>query len=812
MISNYFKIAWRNLIKYKEYSLLNVVGLSLGIAVFLLISEYIVLERSVNKFHTNLPNMVRVLHQSEVGNTWPQIAPGWADKFKAEFPEVKSYSRFTEGVGGGIVRNKVQDISLSENAMDYVEGNFFSFFTFPILAGIPSDLDEPFTCFISKNAAIKYFGAQNEYSAILGKTLEVYNQFGEHTYTVRGVFENMGDDSDIRTEIALSLETQKNKANLGYNAEWAALDQIDNQYIHTYLELNSGTNLSSLEAKFNQYKKQIEVEKDDNTFRLQQVADIHLGKRGDQLAHSGSLSYLYILIAIAVAILFIAWFNYINLYTSRAVKRSNEVGVRKAIGADDKDILALFLCESLLVNAIALVFGIALAYGLQPMYNELIGKSLSLSKIMDNKFLIPGILGLLMASALSALAIGRILSGPRPADTLKGKMFKTGKGLYMRRGLVVFQFAVSFLLIVSTMIMNRQIDFMQEQNLGTDISRLVSVAAPKIGRSAPEFAAKSDAYLNELTSQSFVTDYCSSSSTPGAGYNFMTAGFSTTKSQPETEKKSFAFVIVGHKYFDTYGIKMKTGRSFSDAETRVEWNDNDKVIMNESAIKVLGIEDPALALNTPVQWDERYLRVVGVVEDYHHEGLKTQIKPMIFYPAASDNLTLRLSEGNTMDKMATIEKIFRKNFPGNPFEYSFLDDRFNAQYAQEIQRSRIISTASIMAIFIACLGLFGLTLFTIEMRLKEIGIRKVLGASIREIAALISRQFIGLVVGGVLLATPIAYYLMQAWLEDFAYRSPLSIGTFVVATFIAVAVSLLTVGSLSVRTGNHNPVKNLRSE
>lgn len=807
MFKNYLKIALRNLNKNKIYSTINIAGLAMGIAAFLFILEYVSLEKSVNQFHANLPNKVRMLCQNAAGENWPQVEPGWAEQAKERLPEIKSYCRFSDGITQGVVQNQLKNLSFREEKLSYVEGNFFEFFSFPLVAGVAKDLNQPDVAFISASMAKKYFGEESP----LEQALKLNNQFGNHTYVVKGVYEDMGDNSDIRYDMVFSLETLKNKANLNGNF-WAALDNLDNQYINMLFELSPNTNLKALEKKLTALRREIQTEEDATVFRLQPLADVHLAKSSaDELQHTGNRRYVLTLMGIAFLILLIAWFNYINLNTANSIKRANEVGVRKVIGATQQNLLGLFLVESVLVNLFAFVLGIILVVALQPFFNQLFEKKLSLQSLFLNPVWALGVGLLLLSSIVSGVYIALVLARFKPVETLKGKLVKTGKGVLLRKSLVVIQFSISVALIISTILMFKQLKFMQHADLGFDSKQLVLIPAPQLNLDET-YKQRTSAYQDEIAQQSFVEGFCTSGSGPGRGYNFATEGFSSPKSKKGTENQSFAFAIIGENYLPTFKIPLKAGRNFTALETDVTWNDNDKVILNEKAAKALGFEDVKDALTNKIKWDERYLQVIGVVKDYHHEGLQKSIGPMIFYPAQVNDLTLKLSTDDIQGKLAKLEKIYKKYFVGNPFEYLFIDELYNQQYKSEAQFGKIFSAASILAILIACMGLFGLTVFTVESRTKEIGIRKTLGASAGSISTLLTKDFLKLVFVAIVIASPIAYYFMNRWLADFAYRTPVQWWVFALAGGMALLIAFLTIGFQSMKAALANPVESLRSE
>ncbi len=809
MISNYIKIAFRNLVRNKVYSFINIVGLAMGISAFLFILEYISLEQSVNGFHANLPNMYRLLNQNQKGETWPDIEPGWALKAKEAFPEIKDFCRFEEGVTKGVVKSSKQGSEpFRETSIGFAEANFFEFFSFPLKSGNAKSLQKPNVVFISESSAKKYFGSENP----IGQALTLDNQFGNAAYTVEGVYADMLENSDINYDMVFSLETLKNPANLNGNG-WARLDNLDSQYINTFFLLSNGVNPKAFEAKLTQLRNKLGKENDDTKFRLQAFANLHLGESfSDDLQTTSNLKYVYMLGGIAFLILIIAWFNYINLSTANSLKRANEVGVRKAIGATQSNLIWQFLGESMLVNLLGFALSIVLVIVLQPVFNELIGKNLSFSNIKLSPVWAVGVVLLLFGAVFSGALTAYILSNFNPIETLKGKFNKRSKGVFLRKSLVVSQFTISIMLILGTVLIYRQLRFMQTKELGLNPSQLLVIQGAEVGKDST-FKTRKMAFMNAINQQSFVKDYCVSGAVPSRWFNFMTGGFTQPNSKPGDEQKTYSFAIIGDRYLKTYGIELKAGRNFTEAECNVEWNDNSKVMLNETAIAALGFTKPEEAINTRIQWDERQLEIIGVVKNYHHAGVKQAIQPIIFYPQnSSAYITVRLTPENIKEKVANLEKIYKTYFAGNPYEYFFVDDNFNKQYESEQQYSQIFTTASVWAIVIACLGLFGLATFTAESRTKEIAVRKVLGASTFSITALLSKDFLKLVLIAIIIASPIAYYLMEKWLQDFEYKVEISWWIFALAGVSAIVVALLTVSYQAIRTALMNPVKSLKSE
>lgn len=809
MFKNFVKIAIRNITRNKVYAAINIAGLAMGICAFLLLMEYISLEKSVNQFHKNISGMYRLINEDVSGKTWPQVEPGWALQAKQRFPEVKDYCRFAEDVAQGIVSRKDNsNLSFRENKIGYADGNFFSFFSFPLKAGSAATFNKTNVAFISASSAKKYFGVDNP----IGQTLTLNNQFGAALYVVEGVYADMGDNSDIKYDLVFSLETLKNPANLNDNS-WARLDNLESQYINTYFTLNEGVRAATFEKKLTAMRSELKKDKDGVQFHLQGFSNVHLGASlNDHYLTSGNLKYVYMLGAIAFLILLIAWFNYINLSTANSIKRASEVGIRKVNGATRANLVLQFMGESLLMNLLGFIAAILLILLMQPLFNRLINKTLSLQTLADSGVWISALLLLLAGAVLSGAYTAFSLSKFNPIETLKGRINSSAKGVYLRKSLVVAQFVISIVLIISTILIYAQLNYMKTEKLGINTSQLLVIQGPEIGKDS-SFKNRRSTFWDQLSQQSFVKDYCTSGSVPGNNYNFATSGFTQPNSKKGDELKTYSFAIIEDRYLKAYEIGLVAGRNFTAAECVVEWNDNSKVLMNERAIKQLGFENADEAINTKVQWDERKLEIIGVVKDYHHTSLQNAIDPIIFYPQNNNSyFTVKLTADNMQDKIAALEKIYKNSFSGNPFEYFFIDENYNKSYLAEKQYGDMFSTAAIWAIFIACLGLFGLTTFTVESRVKEIGVRKVLGASVQSIVTLLSKDFLLLVFIAFILASPLAWYAMHQWLNDFAYRINIGWWVFALAGIIATVIALSTVFFQAVKAAVANPVNSLKGD
>jgi putative ABC transport system permease protein len=790
------------------FSIINVCGLAIGIATFIFILEYIGLEKGVNQFHSKVESIYRVTNLDKDGNRWVEVAPGWGEVMKNKIPEIDKYCRFEEGVATGIVQNTLNNLSFREENIGYVEGNFFDFFSFPLIKGSSADFNQPYSLFLSQSAVKKYFKNIDP----IDKTLTLNNQFGSTPYIVKGIFKDMGDDSDIKFDMVFSLETLKNPKNLNGNG-WANLDNIDSGFMSLYFSVKSNVDPIELEKKVVAINKEFNKEDDGVEFRLQPLKNLHLADSLDSpLPTSGSLRYVYILGAIAFLILLIAWLNYVNLSTASSLKRSGEVGIKKAIGATRGQVVTQFLIETSLINSLSFLLALGLLLIFQNSFNQLIGKTITIGDLNQSSIWILGLISIFTGSLFSGLYTSFVMSEFNPIESLKGKLLKGKDGNFVRKSLVVFQFGISVALILATLIIYRQLQFMQSEKLGFNAEQVLVIYGPNIGQDST-FQNRSTAFKAYLDNQSFVKSSATSNTIPGMFYNFKTSGFTQPKSLPDDKYKSYAFLIIGEEYLLTYEIPMKAGRNFTAAECNVSWNDNSKILINEKALKFMGFETAQEAMLNGIQWDERHLDILGVVADYHHSSLHHPIEPVIFYPQNQNGYySVRLTASNLPTKLSSLEKEYTKAFPNNPFEYTFIDESFSKAYKEDEQFGRIFTTAAVLAIFIACLGLFGLAMFTVEYRTKEIGLRKVLGASVSSIIKLLSYDFLKLVILAIILGTPIALFGMKDWLQNFTFHVAIEWWLPVIAGIIVIVVALITVGFQSLKAAITNPVKSLKND
>jgi putative ABC transport system permease protein len=770
MIRNYFVVAYRNLVRNKVFTFINMFGLATGIAVFILIFQYVAFEWNANRFHKNYSTLYRTAISTKEGAQF-YVPPGFAPLAKQKITGIENATRYAEGLGGGVIsfngrNNSVE--SFREENMPYVDGNFFDVFSFPLVDGT-KDLSQPKSMAISENMALKLFGNSNA----AGKNVTISNQFGNTIYTIAAVYKQMPASSDIKSEVLLSLSTLNSAANRDQN-DWADPATLNSSYSYLYLQLNQNANAANISAQLTQLLRASIENKNTESIVLQPFSEMHLAPSFSYPYETfGSLPLVASLAAVALLIIIIAWTNYINLSTVQSFKRAKETGVRKVLGASRKQLSLQFLTETLLITLAALAPALLLVQLLQPLFNNFTGKPLSIGVLNTPAFLLTGLAIMLAGSLLSGAYVSFILSGYKPAAVIRGKIASQTNGLSLRKGLVVFQFSISIFFIAATIIMYQQLRYMKTNNMGINLNQLLVIKGPTV--SSDGQAEKNYAFKNALAQLPFVKKYAASNNVPGIGYNFSAAGITSLNPQTGDDKKSYHIFICDNHFFGTYDIGFAQGATFSENDANNGWNKAQKVILNKKAATALGLNIKENLVGKKISWGKEF-EIVGVINDYHHLSLHQAIEPVIYLPSVSFvYFTIKTDEANMQRKIATLNDMYKKAFPGNPFEFFFADESYNQQYNAEEKLSNLFIAASAIAIVIACLGLFGLAAFAAKQRVKEIGIRKVLGASVGNIVQLLSTDFIKLVAVAIVIASPFAWYIMHRWLMDFAYRVSISV-------------------------------------
>ncbi|WP_221394003.1 ABC transporter permease [Dyadobacter sp. NIV53] len=805
MLKNYLKIAWRNLIHNKVYSLINMMGLAIGLTTCTLISLYIIDEMSYDKHHSAVDRIYRIAYETK-GEKWVAAAGPVAGGLKKDFPEVEQVTRLLRmpGIDKFLLKYEQEQKKFYEINGYYVDSTFFQIFDYHFKYGDKKTaLNQPNSIIISEQVAAKLFGNIDP----VDKIIKVVLPFGENNYTAKGVFETR-NKSHIPAHLLLSMNNNDVGQWVKGQTNWAT-----NSIFHTYVKLAEGSNAETFESKLtgflakNGAQDMKELGFSKNLF-VQPLKDIYLHSNYDfEISPNGNIRYLYIFGSVAAFLLLIACINFVNLSTARSEKRAKEVGVRKVIGAFKSALIGQFLGESLLLSFLALLISYLSIQLLIPVFGQITNKNLSLSEhpeIFGWLFVLTLLTGL-----LSGFYPALYLSSFAPISALKGKLRTNISAVIIRKGLVVFQFTMSMILILGSMLISRQMNYLSNQNLGFNKNQKIILPLQ-----SAESANNYKILKNDLENNSQILSSAKGSTYPGIENIQDMLFYGEGKSKSESVDISTA--NIEDDYLKALGIKLLQGRGFSKEFT----SDSNAVVLNEVAIKKLGykVED-AIGKKIYFEIENRKfdMNIIGVVKNYHFEGLQQNIKPLALtiapvFSSASSYLILNVKTNDYEKLISKIEKSWKQINPNSPFEYSFLDKDFQKNYEKEERTSKLISYFAFIGIFIACLGLFGLATFTAEQRIKEIGVRKVLGASVFGIVSLLSRDFLKLIFVAILIASPMSWWAMNKWLANFAYKTEISWSIFVVAGFMLIIMSLLTIGYQTIKAALMNPVKSLRSE
>ncbi len=806
MIRNYLKIAMRNLMKYKFISFINLFGLTVGLCCCLLILGYILYEISYDRYHTNADNIYRVersWQNPETGMASLQlgsVAPAIAPLLENDFPEIKKLTRLLS-TDNTLLR--YEDKTFNERRAYCADENFLDVFDVEVLRGNPETaLDEPFTVMLTEEVAGKYFGEEDP----LNKVIRMDGQF---EMKVTGIFEEFPANSHVHPEILISFNTLRSPDILG--EEYLSSNWGDNSYF-TYVLLPEHYDHKDLQAQFPAFldrhiKDQGDKPSKSTTLTLTPLTDIHLYSNKDlELEKNGDIKRVYIFSAIALFILLIACINYMNLSTARSVLRAKEIGIRKVVGAGKSELVVQFLSESVLIAWIATILAFICTWLGLPWLNEVSGQSLTIDSLLRWEVFIPLLLLPFAVGIISGIYPALFLSSFQPIKVLKGVVKIGGGGLSFRQVLVITQFSLSIILIVSTVVVYQQLQYMQKKALGFDREHVVTFSTNDM------LAENFDAFRTELLANPAITEIGRSSLVPTD--RLLDAAGSQIKlgDSLAPTKADIKFVTADDYFIPAYDIALVAGRNFS----KDFGADTAAFIINEAAVKVLGLKSAEDAIGKEFQYYNRTGRLVGVVRDFHFESMHHPILPIVFFkplpPFGYGNVSVKISGQNVPAALAQLEKTWRTFVPETPFEYTFLDDTYSALYDAEHRQGTVFTLFACIAIAIACLGLFGLSAFTISQRVKEIGIRKVLGADTRTIVALLSKDFLKLVLLAAIIAFPLAWYAMHQWLEDFAYRINIPLWAFILAGSLAAIVAFLTISYGAIKAAMANPVKNLRTE
>ncbi len=806
MIRNYLTSAIRNFLRHKSFTLLNVIGLSLGIAASLLILQYVKYERSFDRFHAKAQDIYRVQYNGyqsgklrfECAAAVPAVGPALKDNF----PEVKQFTRLYPV--SGVVSYESPDrglISFREEKMQITDPAVFEVFDFRLTKGNPADaLTGPNKAVISEKAARKYFGEINP----IGKTIALD---GTRKFEVTGIFEDIPDNSHIKFDFLFSYQTLNNETRNESETSWGWYD------FNTYVLLQPGTDVKDLQSRWNAYLTKTRGEDWQKTnrkqeFILQPILGIHLYAnllQESQPEEGGDGESVYALSIIALFILIIAWANYINLATAKSFDRANEVGVRKVMGAQKGQLINQFLSESFMVNLVAALIAIGIVRLAWPAFATLSGRNIPLGFIQESDFWLLVVLLFLAGAILSGFYPAIILSSFKPVAVLKGKSTRASQGSGLRKALVVFQFVASVVLISGSIIVYQQLDFMKNQSLGVDINKTLVLKGPGVIDSL--YKQNLESFKTEVLRISGIKNMTASTNVPGDEI-FWASGIKRLVGGPENSISGYS-VGIDYDYVPSFGLTMVIGRNFDKEHP----NENGSVMLNRAMAEALDFKDPQTAIGKKVTHGGDTLEIVGILENYHQMSLKTVVTPLVFrFVPASSFFAFKIESADSKALLSQLEGPWKTFFPGNPVDYFFLDQFFNRQYESDQQFGRAFTLFTALAIFIACLGLFGLASFMTIQRTKEIGIRKVLGSSSSNIVLLLSKGFVQLVLIANMIAWPLAWWIMNQWLESFPYRININPFLFVLAGIGVVIIAFISVGFQTFRAASVNPAQTLKYE
>jgi putative ABC transport system permease protein len=808
MFNNYFKTALRNLWRNKGFSAINIVGLAVGLATCLLIIIYVMDELSYDRYNKKADRIYRLDGEIKFGGNHfiLAVAPPLAGpSMLQDYPEVEQQTRF-RGQGGLLVKKGNQNIR--EDKVIYADSTLFDVFTLPMIAGDPrTALTVPHTVVITEKIARKYFNSTD----IIGRTLVVNDSVN---YKVTGVIRDLPSQSHFNFDLFLPMSQLPDSR---------ATDQWLSNNFNTYIVLKKGADPKKLEAKMggmitkyiaplirsavNQSMEDFQKGGNYVTFSITPLTSIHLhSNKMAELGANGNIQYVYIFSAIAAFILLIACVNFMNLSTARSSNRAKEVGVRKVLGSLRGHLITQFMAESILISFISMLLALGFAWLLLPYFNQMASKEMSLG-LFSRAWLAPGLLVLVVVvGVLAGSYPAFFLSAFRPIAVLKGNLssgFKTG---WLRNSLVVFQFGISIFLMVGTVVIYNQLSYIRTKQLGFNRDHVLIIQnSYPLGERIKAF--KEDLLKLPGVEGATMTGFLPTSDSRNDNAFFRSPDLDTKKAI------SMQTWSVDENYIPVLGMEMATGRNFSPQFL----TDSDGVVINGAAARMMGLADPIgekLYELTDVRTKKlKVWHVVGVVKDFNFSSLREVVTPMgLFLREDRGNIALRVNSGNMQQLVGRVEDKWRTMAPGQPFSYSFMDDDFNALYKSEQRMGRISLSFSLLAICIACLGLFGLAAYAAEQRTREIGIRKVLGATVTNIIGLLSRDFLQLVALSALIAFPFAWWAMHHWLQDFAYRVDISWKVFALAALLSVGIALFTVSFQAIKAALSNPVRSLHSE
>lgn len=819
MLRDYFKIAWRNMMKNKTFSLINIAGLSVGTAACLLILQYVSFQLSFDQFNENVADLYRVVNDRYQNGQLIQHGTitysGVGKAMKDDFPEVVNHAR-VEPMNTLVITYGNE--KLGDRKGLAVDNAFLSMFSYPIIAGNrTSALTEPNTLVLSETLARRIFKVKDDdFESVIGKELII--DWSPVPNKITAVCKDVPENSHLTFDFLWSYVTLYSGSD-----PWRIADHdfTASDFWH-YIQLKPGSDYAAFNAKLPAFSerhfKGSEVSGSDETFYLQPLSRAHLYSDFEyEIGNTSGATLVWGLLTVALLIIIIAWVNYINLATAKSVERAKEVGVRKVSGATQSQLIRQFLTESFLVNIVSLLIALLIVALVQDQFNHLVKHDLSLLSIFQKGLagytiivLLAGIM--LTGMFVSGLYPAFLLSSFKPVLVLKGRFSISLKGIALRKALVVGQFAVTIALIIGSFIIYRQIKFVNSHNLGLNLSQVLVIKAPLLTPWDSTFITRQYSLIGDLKRLPGIEGAAFSTFLPG---DEMERRFDVYRSdRPSENHLTLRSGRISSEFMDVYQMTLVAGRNFTEKDYHLNIL-NRNTILNESATRLLGFTSPEEAVGKQInRGPGMVLDVVGVMSDFHQKSLHHPVEAAFFYAGSStgSSFSLKVKPQNLPATIAAVKEKYDAFFPGNVFDYFFVDERFNAQYKNDLLFGKVFGIFAGFAIFIACLGLFGLSLFATLQRTKEIGVRKVLGASAPSIVLLLSKDFMKLVVIAFVIAAPVAWWVMHQWLQDFAYKTNISWWVFAAAGSMVLLIALVTVGSQTIKAAVVNPVKSLRTE
>ena len=815
MLRNYLKIALRNLLKRKGFTLLNIFGLAIGMTCCLLILQYVNFERGYDKFHKDGDRVARLRIDAykEGKLLWKSatVYPAFGPTMQKDFPEIESFCRLHDAAV--LLTNEARNIKFNEKKGYFADPGILDVFTIPLVKGNPKTaLNAPEKMMLSESYARKYFGDENP----IGKSLKIRGIGNERSVEITGVFKDYPKNAHLIIDYLLSYSTLAKIAKEQGDTENSTETAWGWYDFYTYFKLRPGATIAQVQAKMPAFcQRYIDSKRDPKSNRrteahLMPMQDIHLYSNFNQEAevngNGQAVSWLFL---IAFFILGIAWTNYINLATARSLERAKEVGVRKVMGALRPQLIGQFMMESLILNLSALALALLVSKLAMPFFSNFLEQPLDFTFADNVTFWILMSVVFFLGTTLSGMYPAFVMSGVKPIIVLKGILPKITGGISMRRALIVSQFAASIALIVGTIIVYQQIRYMRNQKLGVDIEQtLVMEGASSVQDSL--FQSSYKPFKNDLMRLGNIQHVTTSSSVPGDEI-YWTNGARWMRAANEANTTLY-IMSMDYDFVPSYQTKMVAGRAFSEKFGEDLHGRN--IVLNESAIKALGMPNVEKAINENIVLGGDTMRVIGIMADFHHESLKKAVNPLAVRLGLRNNRynSVKLKTADIGKSLADIQQIWARYFPNDPFNYFFLDEHFDRQYKSDILFGKVFGFFAMLAILVACLGLLGLSSYNVLQRTKEIGVRKVLGANVASIVVLLSKDFFQLVIISSLIAFPLAWFAMDYWLQDFASRIEIKWWVFVLAGISALVIALLTVSFQSIKAALMNPVKSLKSE